>query len=462
MSLSRLLTTLSHSQPCIPVCAKNVKVLYSPSEFYHTLLDMIRRAEHRIFLSSLYIGSSEDELLQSLRHSLTSNPRLNLHINLDLLRSTRPGLASTASMLTPLVSSFPDRVHVNLFRSPKLKGLLARLVPRRFDEGWGTWHPKVYGVDDELILSGANLNKAYFTNRQDRYLHFASSSTLANYCFDFLRLMSGFSYRLCPPMTPDVLYTLQWPDTSVQAETLEGAARMSLLGFQSLWHQYNGTRKSDAMVYPMIQAGYLDVRQEEHCLLSFFSELASIPEASSAVLDLTSGYFSLHRPYQDAIISSPAMTRIIAAGPKANGFYGSKGISGRIPEAYTLLEKRFWRRVKKANLTNLTPSVTLSEWEKKDWTYHAKGAWWRPGLAHAPQFTLFGSTNLNSRSANLDTELSFLLFTTETVLRNQLNDEIHNLREHAHEVGESDWSTPERRVRLGTLALVAAGVEGML
>ena len=33
----------------------------------------------------------------------------------------------------------------------------------------------------------------------------------------------------------------------------------------------------------------------------------------------------------------------------------------------------------------------------------------RPTPSSAPAVTLFGSTNLNSRSANLDTELSFVL-----------------------------------------------------
>ena len=31
---------------------------------------------------------------------------------------------------------------------------MARMVPPRFNEGWGTWHPKIYGADDTLIISG--------------------------------------------------------------------------------------------------------------------------------------------------------------------------------------------------------------------------------------------------------------------------------------------------------------------
>ncbi len=92
--------------------------------------------------------------LHAINNALHSNMDLHVHLHLDYNRSTRPGPTSTAQILLPIINSYPDRVHVHLFRSPKLKGLLGKLVPRRFDEGWGTWHAKIYGVDDEVIISG--------------------------------------------------------------------------------------------------------------------------------------------------------------------------------------------------------------------------------------------------------------------------------------------------------------------
>lgn len=67
---------------------------------------------------------------------------------------------------------------------------------------------------------------------------------------------------------------------------------------------------------------------------------------------------------------------------QANGFYGSSGVSGRLPEGYTLLEQRFMRQVRQAGLEwphNQTPrldgpGVQLNEWEREGWTYHAKGS----------------------------------------------------------------------------------------
>jgi CDP-diacylglycerol--glycerol-3-phosphate 3-phosphatidyltransferase len=60
---------------------------------------------------------------------------------------------------------------------------------------------------------------------------------------------------------------------------------------------------------------------------------------------------------------------------QANGFYGSKGISGLIPEGYRLLEQRFMRAVR-ASGRSWDPDrggVQLSEWKREGWTYHAKG-----------------------------------------------------------------------------------------
>lgn len=77
---------------------------------------------------------------------------------------------------------------------------------------------------------------------------------------------------------------------------------------------------------------------------------------------------------------------------QANGFYGSSGPSGRLPEGYTLMEQRFMRAVRDARREWIPPElggnvrhpgVQLREWEKDGWTYHAKGA-----LAAQALFTL--------------------------------------------------------------------------
>ena len=125
-------------------------------------------------------------------------------------------------------------------------------------------------------------------------------------------------------------------------------------------------------------------------------------------------------------------------------------------------------------------NVSLKEWNRKGWTYHAKGwfrsivswtrayrlkgIWIRPTPSSLPTMTLFGSTNLNSRSSNLDTELSFIMTVPENSddkaaisLRQKLQDEVQGLKGFA-----VPWRGESRRVRIGTKVLVGLGVEGML
>lgn len=175
-AFERLSTALSLKQPCFGARGDEVELLTGPEVFYSRLLDMIKGAKRRILISSLYIGAEEGELVsagykpssidcwhsnqvEAIQAALTNNPQLRVVFILDYHRATRLATStnlppSTAHLLLPLVERFPDRCEVWLFRSPKLKGLMEKIVPARYDEGWGTWHGKWYGADDEVIISG--------------------------------------------------------------------------------------------------------------------------------------------------------------------------------------------------------------------------------------------------------------------------------------------------------------------
>lgn len=90
-----------------------------------------------------------------MHRALSNNPQLTFHYIADYLRSTRedPNPCS-ASLLAPLKAAFPDRVHLSFWHTPELNGLAKRFVPKRFNEGWGLWHAKLYGADDEVLMSG--------------------------------------------------------------------------------------------------------------------------------------------------------------------------------------------------------------------------------------------------------------------------------------------------------------------
>nr|GAT47409.1 predicted protein [Mycena chlorophos] len=458
--------------PKFSVVARDVRILLKPTEFHDQLKEMIERAHTRIFISSLYLGSTESELVVSLQRALERRPHLRLHMLFDFNRSTRPEPKSTAKLLAPLIAQFPERVHISFFRSPSLRGLMAKLVPPRFNEGWGTWHAKIYGVDNEVMISGANLNKSYFTDRQDRYIHFSASDQqrLSHYCFDFIRTVSDFSFRLLPPAKETLPehsvraeeYNLRWPLPETHPHQIHGFAQTALTSLQESYRHLTSEPLDPGKfaLYPLMQAGQFHIRDEEQTLHLLFKHLNSM-QTSRALVDLTSGYFGLYEPYQKLVLeSSNVDCRIVAASPRANGFYGSRGVSGRIPEGYTLLEQCFMNAVASANRQN---SVQLTEWEREGWTYHAKGIWVSDTDPDAlPKLTIFGSTNLNSRSAHIDSELSFLMVAPEgheeaaLRMRRKLFVERNYIR-----AWSKPWKGAERKVRLGTRFL-AWLVGGML
>ena len=175
--------------PKFEIEGSQIHVLRSPSEFYETLKvwriykvagtradwwkqTKILSAERQVFLSTLYIGKSEHELvfwsnyaavdtrwpyqISTLQQALRAKPKLKLSILTDSLRGTReaPG-PTTASLLAPLVSEFgAERVEIRMYHTPNLTGLRKKYIPKRINEGWGLQHMKLYGVDDEIIISG--------------------------------------------------------------------------------------------------------------------------------------------------------------------------------------------------------------------------------------------------------------------------------------------------------------------
>ena len=89
-------------------------------------------------------------------HALRDNPDLKVSILTDALRGTRETpKASCASLLASLVANHgSERVEIRMFHTPNLTGLRKKWIPRRINEGWGLQHMKLYGIDDEIILSG--------------------------------------------------------------------------------------------------------------------------------------------------------------------------------------------------------------------------------------------------------------------------------------------------------------------
>ncbi|SPO22568.1 related to PGS1 - phosphatidylglycerophosphate synthase [Ustilago trichophora] len=490
--------------PLFPASGDQLHLLQDPSHFYQTLKDKIGQAKKRIFLASLYIGKEETELIERLESALQRNPSLQLTILVDALRGTRESAPtpSCASLVSKLHAQFPDRVNIRLYHTPNLKGWLKKMVGKRFNEGWGLQHMKIYGFDNDVVLSGANLSRDYFTNRRDRYLLVEGHAHVADYLYSLVHTVSQFSFKLestseRTDVDVEAATTSDWKlvwdggedlpaslvaQTGFQPYSESGwttAASKSLEDFTHQWHtkaplsaaqRSTNETKADTLLLPLLQMGPLKIRQETRAIPKILSLGLEAPvmQGKPPTLALTSGYFSLYRPYKVLLLQAravrSAIVKVICAAPEANGFFQSKGVSGWIPEAYTWYEYQFWNALRRSKRLlgqdgrqGEEGGVEIREWNKDGWTYHAKGIWYSPSAASssspseepaAPTMVHVGSSNYGSRSADLDLECTFLISTNSKELSQRFKEEYETLESDAKDVVDARmFERPDRKVR---------------
>jgi CDP-diacylglycerol--glycerol-3-phosphate 3-phosphatidyltransferase len=156
------------------------------------------------------------------------------------------------------------------------------------------------------------LNKSYFTNRQDRYVHFKSQK-LADYCASFIETASGFSYRLAAPSTSPS-YELVWPG-STHPHQFHANANDRLKALQDQYrHQTPNVTDGEVLMFPIMQLGQFDVREESSFFAMLFDQLSKA--SGQPVVDLTSGYFGLAPEYRKLVVDSKVDVKLLCASPK--------------------------------------------------------------------------------------------------------------------------------------------------
>lgn len=347
-----------------------------------------------------------------------------------------------------------------MYHTPNLTGLRKKYIPKRINEGWGLQHMKLYGVDDEIILSGANLSTDYFTNRQDRY-HLFSSKAVTDHFWKVHAGVSSFSF-LVKPSEAAAGFALDWPATNSTPSPLDdpqafikgATAVLKPLLAQSGRAQPGAL--DDTRVYLLGQMTQIttkpDPATELPVITSILTRLAD-PAYRESSWTFTAGYFNPAPSLTKLLLGSASTNNVvITASPEANGFYKSPGVSGLLPDAYTLLAKRF---VHAAHHGRRGADITLKEWrngvvgQPGGWTYHAKGLWVAmPGDAGKPSMSVIGSSNYTKRSYSHDLEVGALMVTRDEGLKNRLAGEQTWLQEHAKAMTREDFATNERRVGL--------------
>ena len=398
--------------------------------------------------------------ISALQDALRRNPSLQLSILTDGLRGTREAPEpSCASLLAPLVEEFgPAQVEIRMYHTPNLTGLRKRFAPRRINEGFGLQHMKLYGIDDEIILSGANLSADYFTNRQDRY-HLFASPEITDFFWKVQQAVSSFSFLLEPSQDNPAGFELKWPKSNTCPSPLERPqqfikAATSTLGRLIAPKSKPGKPVHDTRVYMLAQLSQVldpDSSTELPAITHVLHTL-SLKEYMRSSWTFTAGYFNPAPSLTKLLLGTESHNNVvITAAPQANGFYKSRGVSGLLPDAYTLLARRFVHMTHHAQRQD---SIKLKEWrrgtvgEPDGWTYHAKGLWVTLPGENDPSISIVGSSNYTKRSYSLDLEVGGLIVTKDEGLKKRLGEEQKWLQDYATTATRDDLAKTERRVGL--------------
>lgn len=430
--------------PCFQINSSDITVLRDPDEFYRSLKGLFSDAQTRILVSALYLGTGklEQELVNTIEKTMQEKKELKVKMLFDYSRGLR-GVKNSNTMLQPLLRLSENRFRLFLYHSPNLRGIVKKILPQRADETIGVMHMKIYISDNKLIISGANLSHDYFTNRQDRYIQISNCKQLCDFFESVIDSLGQFSFQALA--NGECVYlnqnNSQHPFNGVIDDftnALGDQLKKILIEYKELNSDINHTKnRSDAFVYPLLQINDCDIHIEELITEKLF-KCAPI----SSYIHLAVGYFNLTNNYIDFIVKhSAANFKILLSSPEANGFYGSTGFSKNIPSIYSYIEEEFFNY-----FTNLNQDkrISLHEYKREKWTYHAKGLWYSSTTEKLPSFTIIGSSNYGYRSMYRDVEAQILIKSKDESLQKQIDQERKSLYEHANFVTKEMLSNQSR------------------
>ncbi|KAI1727332.1 PLD-like domain-containing protein [Ditylenchus destructor] len=402
----------------IPVESTSVRFIHTPSEFYSVLMENARNAKRRIVLASLYLGTGphEVDLVDTIKQRMSDEPDIKVKMLLDYFRGTRSGSDGSVELLKPIA----DDADIRFFYHPDMRGAMRNSLPQRINEIFGVQHMKFFIFDDTIIISGANLSESYFTNRQDRYMVIENNPLLIEFFESIFEVISSCSLSLTstgslsfegePSLHPITC------DQCIFRKTISDELLKAILNMKQKLDERKDLA-SDTILCPFLQMGPFDIHHEVDILTKLFGH-----QVNDIQMTMSTGYLNLYEPYTDTILNKARYPlTILLASPQANGFYNASGLLGRIPSLYVYNSYELYQKMLSMPSSD-KPEILLSEYNRPDWTFHAKGIWIDSVDRHWAA-TFVGSSNFGYRSVFRDLEVGTLLLTTDEALMRRISEE---------------------------------------
>lgn len=386
----------------------NIKVLSSPSDYRAQLLDLIGRAEKRIYLIALYLEQDDAgiDVLSAIYQAKMQRPELEVAILVDWHRAQRGRIGDAASSTNADWYCKMAEQHSGV-RVPVYG------VPVNTREALGVLHLKGSIVDDTVAYTGASVNDVYL-HRHDKYRYdryqLITNPTLADSMVDYVKqhLLPAEAVR-----NLDCHDRPRSPEIKGDIKKFRQSLRQNGYAFE------NSATNEELSVTPLVGLG-------RHSPLN--KVIDRLMNSAEHKLTLCTPYFNLPAPLVKNIICllrQGKQVEIIVGDKTANDFYIPEDqpfkIIGALPYLYEINLRRFLTRLQRYVDEGL---LTVRLWKDEDNTYHLKGMW------VDDSWMLITGNNLNPRAWHLDLENAILIHDPKQELKEDCQRELELIRTH--------------------------------
>lgn len=452
----------SRKMRCFPLYKRNLRpYLPSPTDFHQTLCRLIRSAKHRVYVASLYIGPAAATSMlreRELLDALASTRAKDVQILLDRNRALRPvpmeqQSSTTTTSITSAQSCYDAlQTHRTFNNQPQifllsvLPWLQQRWLPNPLNEVAGVFHLKCYVIDQDLLLTGANLSEEYFRDRADRYLwitdddedgndvdvnglhaystgNTTTASTTPNSTSSLVNCYAEIVQALCRHAQPyQPLSLLTNKSTEMHRTTrnellneLTEILTVEVSAVDPLTHLDD--KDIAAYAIPTLQTPPSFFKGCNNTVPADNDIVASLVQsASSSDIRIASAYLNptdqliqslllaqQHSNHDNNTMPSPQV-HLLSAGLTSHGFKsnqnkpGNKGKSW-IPAIYDTQSRRALQRLQQHNTDTF---AHLWYYVRHQWTFHCKGLWISRSLSSSPQYQIGTNKKEISDSATIN------------------------------------------------------------
>ncbi|CAM3751662.1 CDP-diacylglycerol--serine O-phosphatidyltransferase [Parendozoicomonas haliclonae] len=384
--------------PQIAVDVADYRILTSTRDFKNRLLELIKSARKRIYLTALYLeaDAAGEDILRALFEAKQNNPALDIKVFVDFHRAQRGRIGEEASLTN---RDFYHRLTNEYEHKIEIYG-----VPVNRREIFGVLHLKGFVFDNTVLYSGASLNDVYLHQderyRYDRY-HEIKSPELSNSFVEFI------DHYFCS-------------HSAVQA--LDGESVPTRKELKQEFRRFRKSmRKANYRFTPVLKEHSVGLTpvcgmgSRGNALNSMIRDLVRSAENE---LFICTPYFNppgvLARDIGQLLKRGVKIT-IVVGDKTANDFYippeESFSKIGGLPYLYESNLREFARKHQKAIDSG---QLNLMLWKDSTNSYHLKGLY-----VDGKRAMITGS-NLNPRAWGLDLENGILVQDEQGLLHDQL------------------------------------------